>query len=356
MTDVVQARGFGGSLRNLAVAVAMALALSACGGGDPAPQATEQAAIAAGEPGNERDAEAPPPPSSQEREAQAAAVVRAAADELAAVPAEELRERARGAHGEQRLYAPSGDNAVEYYLALREKRPDDVSVSGPLADLFPYILIAAEQNLGRGNLVEAQRLLNLMTRIDPGAPALGRIEASIAQTQREEERRAEAETALVAQAETDRRNEQQTAAVAAQQAETARLQEALAEARREAEAARAETERLAQERAAAEVRARELAAQAALATDVPAAPTRPAPEILSAPAPSYPREALRSGVTGEVTVEFTVQPDGSVSDPRVVSSTPSRTFDREAINAVRRWQFASVDEPVLLRRTIAFQP
>ncbi|MFC4729135.1 energy transducer TonB [Coralloluteibacterium thermophilus] len=358
MTDAKGTAGVGGGLRVLAVA--LGLALVGCGSEPAAPPAAEQEPTAA------TPAQAEPavvaPPSAEERDAQAAGAVQAAADALAARPAEELRESARIAQGEQRLYAPSGDNAAEYYLALREKTPDDPLVENALGDLFPYILIAAEQNIARSNLVEAQRLLTLMTRIDPNAPALRRVQGAIEETQLAAERRAEAEAQRLAQAEAQRQAQQAAAAAQAQQqaqqaqqSEAARLAEQLAEAQREIEAARAEAARLAEERAAAEARARELAAQGG-GSSAPAAPSRPAPAVVSAPAPDYPREALRAGITGEVTVEFTVQPDGSVSDARVVSANPTRTFDREAISAVRRWQFESTDEPVVLRRTIAFRP
>ncbi|HEY0974838.1 MAG TPA: energy transducer TonB, partial [Solimonas sp.] len=74
------------------------------------------------------------------------------------------------------------------------------------------------------------------------------------------------------------------------------------------------------------------------------------------PAPRYPPEALRSGTQGDVLVEITVGTDGSVTNARVVRATPARVFDREALNAVRRWRFEPVDAPVTTRRTIGFSP
>lgn len=55
--------------------------------------------------------------------------------------------------------------------------------------------------------------------------------------------------------------------------------------------------------------------------------------------PQYPREALIQGVSGWVEVEFTIEPDGSVSDPRVVASDPPRIFERNAIRAIYKWKF-----------------
>ena len=48
--------------------------------------------------------------------------------------------------------------------------------------------------------------------------------------------------------------------------------------------------------------------------------------------------------------------DGSVTNARVVRATPARVFDREALNAVRRWRFEPLDAPVTTRRTIGFNP
>ncbi|MGH8076560.1 MAG: energy transducer TonB, partial [Lysobacter sp.] len=107
---------------------------------------------------------------------------------------------------------------------------------------------------------------------------------------------------------------------------------------------------------------RAAAQRAAAATPPVAAATTPARtasselRALSTPSPRFPPEALRSGTSGEVQVEFTVGTDGSVSAVRVVRANPARVFDREAINAVRRWRFQPVDAPVTTRRTISFNP
>lgn len=56
--------------------------------------------------------------------------------------------------------------------------------------------------------------------------------------------------------------------------------------------------------------------------------------------PQYPRDALMQGISGWVRVEFTINPDGSVSDARVVDAEPRRgIFDREALRAITRWRF-----------------
>ena len=70
----------------------------------------------------------------------------------------------------------AGDNAMEYYLALREKsETPDASAESALIDLMPYAIIAAEQAIGREDFVEAERLRALIEKTDAQAPALPRI-------------------------------------------------------------------------------------------------------------------------------------------------------------------------------------
>ena len=58
-------------------------------------------------------------------------------------------------------------------------------------------------------------------------------------------------------------------------------------------------------------------------------------------------------------VEFTVNTDGSVGNVRVVNTDGprqfQRDFEREALNAVKRWRFQPVAEATTTRRVIAFQ-
>lgn len=55
--------------------------------------------------------------------------------------------------------------------------------------------------------------------------------------------------------------------------------------------------------------------------------------------PQYPPRALRAGIEGSVTVEFTIGTDGSVKDPEIVKSDPPRIFDDAVLRAIRRWKF-----------------
>lgn len=55
--------------------------------------------------------------------------------------------------------------------------------------------------------------------------------------------------------------------------------------------------------------------------------------------PVYPRDAQMKGQSGWVKVEFTITPDGSVRDPRVLDAEPARVFNREALRAILKWKF-----------------
>jgi len=279
--------------------------------------------------------------------------------QVQAMSADQLRAAAAKALGENRIYAPGGDNAMEYYLALRDKLPSDPAVTSALTDLMPYTLIATEQSIGREDFVEAQRLSALLEKADPKAPALPRLKQTIANAQLAVAARAETEkTKEVTDAEAKALETQRLA----QQAEQQRVAAAALASQQQQDAARAaEAERAAAaQREAAAAAQREAAARTATATT--AAPTAARPtvstslKVVSSPSPRYPAEALRAGTAGEVLVEITVGTDGSVTNARVVRATPPRVFDREALNAVRRWKFEPIDAPTTTRRTLAFNP
>ena len=52
--------------------------------------------------------------------------------------------------------------------------------------------------------------------------------------------------------------------------------------------------------------------------------------------PEYPRQAIRYGIEGSVTVQFNVDSFGAVLDPFVVDSNPPGIFERASIKAVRK--------------------
>jgi protein TonB len=319
----------------LIVGVMLVCALAACKKDDTAGQAGPAAA-------QQPAAAAAPPPV-------------AVSAQVAAMGAEQLREAASAALREQRLYAPAGNNAMEYYLALRDKSPNDPAVASALTDLMPYTLIATEQSINRDDFAEAQRLYALMEKTNPKAPSLPRLkqsiadaQASMAQRTADAAARTEEDAKKQAELEKQRLADQQKAQQQAAQ-QLAAQQAASKAAADKAAADKAAADKAAADRAAAQ---RATAQQAAK----PAAATSNDLQPISTPAPKYPREAYREGTSGEVQVEFTVGTDGSVTSARVVRADPPRVFDREALNAVKRWKFQPVSSPVTSRRTIGFKP
>ena len=141
----------------VALTVAVACALTACKKDDQAAAGTQAA---------QQAAPAPTPET----------VVAAS---VSAMGVDQLRDAANTAYNDNRLYAPAGNNAMEYYLALRDKQPGDAGASSALSDLLPMTVIATEQSIAREDFEEASRLLALIGKADPNHPALSRLKATV---------------------------------------------------------------------------------------------------------------------------------------------------------------------------------
>lgn len=236
----------------------------------------------------------------------------------------ELLKRARASVAQQRLLAPAGDNAVEWYLRVLKQEPSNRVAQDALRELFPFAANAAEQTIGQGNATEAQREIDLLTRADSTNYTLTILRAKL--------------QAQVQVAEDQRRKEEQQAQAAAQKAQ----------ARATAQAAPAAT---------APVVASNTPAPPPAAHPAPPPPEN-APPVVAHPAapaavaatstspvlkrrvePYYPDDARRTRRQGWVDVRFTVEADGSVSHAGVVGADPRNVFDRSALTAVERWQF-----------------
>ena len=318
--------------------LAIGLVLAACGADKPAEQAAAPTTAAP----------APTPAT-------------AVSSQVAAMTADQLREAASKAYAENRLYAPAGDNAVEYYLALRDKSPADAAVASALTDLLPMTVIAIEQSVNRDDFSEAKRLSALLEKADAQHPALARLKSSITAQEATVAQRAQA---LTAEEEAKRLKEVEEKRLADQkkQQEDAAKKLAAKENSDKAAADRAAADKAAADKAAADRAAAERAAadrraaEQRTATAATAAPSASDLRPISMPAPKFPPEALRAGQSGSVLVEYTVGTDGTVTAARVVRSNPARVFDREAVNAVRKWRFQPVAAPVTTRREISFNP
>jgi protein TonB len=317
---------------SLAISLMLGLGLAACSKTPPATPAVPPESAAA----------------QQAAAAQAAAAAAAAQQQaaaLASLSAEELKKRGNQALKEQRLYAPAGDNAMEYFLALRKKaaKPDPSGESA-LIDLQPYAVIAAEQAIGREDFIEAERLRALIENTDPQAPALPRIADAIAKGKVAAAQKLTQAATLADQQKADEEAKAKAAQVAAAQAAAA---QALA-------AQHPVTPTPAPVTAAPPPEPKPVVAAP---PPQPAAPARSADLVaVSTPQPPYPPDAYRDGTSGEVVARYTVNPDGSVGDVSIVTAKPRGVFERGVQSTVRRWKYQPIDKPQTVTRTFSFSP
>ena len=251
--------------------------------------------------------------------------------------ADSLRTRAEQALREQRIHAPAGDCAVDYYLALRERSPEAVGVAGALTELQPYVLIAAEQALSRNELQETNRLLALLARMDAGAPALPRLREDLRLAQARADREEGAREAAASLA----RTAPPAPATAPAPARTQSVQTPPAAPTPTPVVAAAEPPAPAPKIEAPKVQA------------PPPAP-RALPKLIADAAPRYPLSARNRRIEGRVQVAFTIQPDGTVADARAVSAQPQGVFEEAALAAASRWRFEATGQRVGTVRTVMF--
>ena len=269
---------------------------------------------------------------------------------MAAMSSDELRKFASTAFREQRLYAPAGNNAVEFYLAIRKKsaQPDPLTERA-LMDLTPYTVIAAEQAISRLDFTEATRLRDLILQVDANAPAIPRISQAIndglkntealalAEAQREKEK-------LLAEEKVATQTSQET------------LKPAIAETPSKPSPVTVQTPSSPAPAVNLPVQTNQVIAPAPPSRAMVAAPSQPKKSELVAirtPDPDFPSDALNRGLSGAVEIEFVVQRSGEVSEVRVVNSS-QRAFDRNVMSTVKRWKFAPLDEPMTVRRSFNF--
>lgn len=312
--------------------LAVALGLVACADKSEAPSAAQS------------------PVGAVKAEAAARQVAQQQAGALAALSTDDLASRGRQALREQRIHTPAGSNAMEIYIALRNKsaKPNPTAESA-LMDLQPYAVIATEQAITRGDFIEAERLRNLIAAADPLAPSLARIADSIAMGKRAQAAQSSQDSGFAAeQAIAARALELKTAQMAAT---TKSLPSKLVPMpSTPAPAARAA--------------APPPAAVAAATPPPPPAPVDPAPArsnsqliALSSPQPEYPREAQRSRAVASVVASFTVNADGSVSNIETAGAGPNRfAFERSVQAALKRWKYQPLSGSQDVTRSFNFAP
>ncbi|WP_168708839.1 energy transducer TonB [Metallibacterium scheffleri] len=263
---------------------------------------------------------------------------------------DQLMDQAQKALKEDRLVAPAGDNAFEYYLAVLHKSPNNRAAQDALRETFPYGAQTVDQTINQGNFPEAQREIDLLAKADPTNYTLtilrSKLDAArkVAAQQQQAQKSAALAQAASAVAERKQQQEQIDAAAAAlkQQQEQA------------AAAVQKQREQQAQQAAAVAATRTATVPKAAASAE-----NRDAQVVRMVPA-KYPLEAARNGEQGWVDVAFTVNPDGSVSDVHVTNAEPRRVFDRAAIDAVSRWRFKpalinGAPTAVVVKRRIEFK-
>ncbi|WP_266169959.1 energy transducer TonB [Dyella subtropica] len=260
--------------------------------------------------------EAPPPPANVE-----------------AMSVNQLLSEARRAMNEQRLLAPAGNNAFEFYLKALQKQPGNQVAADALRETFPFAATAAEQAINQRDFNDAQRQIDLLAKADSANYTLtilrSKLDAQRKLLDREQQLAADKEKQqLVAQkaaadkAEADKASEQKAQQAAAEQ--------------RQAQQARLAQQQQASESARPQASAN--TAAAATSGDAGGTGTHAAVLVKNA-APRYPTAAMRANQEGWVELAFTITADGSVNDVKVLDAQPRHVFDRAAIDAVTRWKY-----------------
>lgn len=260
--------------------------------------------------------------------------VNAPASEPATAPemtVDELYTAARKALAENRMAAPAGDNALEYYLKIRELQPDNAGASDALRELFPYAVGAAETEIDNGSYGEATRIINLLAKADSTNYSLTILRSKLEANKKQSEREA-------------------MAAAKPPTPPPAPLQEP--------EPAKAAPETPPPVVATTPPKPPPVAARRP--TPPPAVGETRDAQPISPLAPAYPPAAVRARQEGWVEVQFTVAADGSIRNAQVINSQPPRVFDSAAVRAAQAAKFRpklvnGQPEDSVVRRRIEFK-
>ncbi|MBW8074345.1 MULTISPECIES: energy transducer TonB [Metallibacterium] len=315
--------------------VALTVALSACSGGSGSSQAPSgKAAPTAAKPATMASTAAAMKP----------------ADHLQTMSVDQLMNAAQKALKEDRLVAPAGDNAFDYYLEVLKKSPNNRAAQDALRETFPYGAQTVDQTINQKDFAEAQREINLLASADPTNYTLtilrSKLDAArkVATQQQAAQQQAQQASAaekarLAAAASVLKQQQAQAALVRQQQDQAAALKQ------QQAQAAAQKQQAVALKQQQAQQTTQSLNREAQIVRQVP---------------PQYPLSAARDGEQGWVDVEFTVSADGSVTNAHVTDAQPRRVFDRAALEAVNRWQFKpalinGIPTAVVLKRRVEFK-
>jgi periplasmic protein TonB len=242
----------------------------------------------------------------------------------------QLLELARGAMREQRLVEPAGNNAYELYLAVLAQEPGNRVAQDALRETFPFAAAAVDRAIEEGDFARAQREIDLLGRADESNYTLVLLRARLA-----------TQLKLAGQAkQTPPPPVRQPQAVASAHAPVP-APTSLAP------------------RPVATVPEPVAVAQLPTAPS-PLARATSEPVLRHSMQPNYPAEAKRTRRQGWVDVQFIVETSGKVSHAVVMDAEPKFLFDRAAVAAVERWEFAPATNgdqavPATLRQRIQFK-
>ncbi len=244
---------------------------------------------------------------------------------------------------QNKLIAPSNDNARYFYELVLSSDPQNLAAQQGLTTIASKLVLQARSEIDQGRFESANNLLADARQLDSANADLAGATQALADARDRvvaEERRREAERAAALQ----RAEEQRIAA------------EEQAAAEREAAAAPAEpaTDQ-ATETTPASVASTAPPASSPSATDAPGNRTASAPKSdsplpisalkrLKYVAPKYPRVAERRNLSGWVDIVFTVAADGTTSNIEVRGSEPENVFVDAAVTAVEKWEFEPIVE------------
>jgi len=255
--------------------------------------------------------EAPPPPAN-----------------VAAMSVNQLLLAARKSMNEQRILAPAGNNAFEFYLKALEKQPGNQVAADALRETFPVGASLAEQAINQRDLSDAQRQIDLLAKADPANYTLTILRSKLDAQRKLQDR--EQQQALD--------KEKQTQLAAQKAAEKAEADRQAAEAQQKAQA----DQRAAQARVAQQSesnRQQQASTSAQSSGDSAAAGGTHGAVLVRNVNPRYPVNAMRANQEGWVEVTFTITPEGNVDNVKVLDAEPRHVFDRAAVEAVTRWKY-----------------
>lgn len=279
-------------------------------------------------------------------------------DAIASMDTNALLERARTAMREDRMIAPAGDNAVAWYLQIRKREPNDRNAADALRELFPFASGAAERALSSRDIAEAERVIALMAQIDADNYGLTILRGKLASQRKSLDRDQQREAAVAAATVANRTVPAQvaplptgstSAGVPARTTGSPGVSAAQTNANPQATQPAPIAGTSGINPPASAIR-KDTSPKTVVATAQPTLTSAPAATVANRDAtlirdvqPAYPREAYRGRTEGWVELEFTITAQGTVADAHVVSSNPTRVFDREALQAIQQARF----EPML---------